>query len=81
MKKQREAEKSAADVQSQYDELIKRQKMNDPDVMEFKVYFRQVQEVQGKLIMLLENIRGKDPETAKGLIEALHKLGEKYSAV
>lgn len=81
VKKQREAEKSAADVQSQYDELIKRQKMNDPDVMEFKVYFRQAQEVQGKLRRLLENIRGKDPETAKGLIEALHKLGEKYSAV
>lgn len=81
LKKQREAEKSAADVQSQYDELIKRQKMNDPDVMEFKVYFRQAQEVQGKLIKLLENIRGKDPETAKGLTEALHKLGEKYSAV
>lgn len=81
VKKQKEAEKSAADVQSQYDELIKRQKMNDPDVMEFKVYFRQAQEVQGKLIRLLENIRGKDPETAKGLTEALHKLGEKYSAV
>lgn len=81
LKKQKEAEKSASEVQSQYDELIKRQKMNDPDVMEFKVYFRQAQEVQEKLIRLLENIRGKDPETAKGLIEALHKLGEKYSAV
>lgn len=81
LKKQSEAEKSAADVQSQYDELKRKQKMNDPDVMEFKVYFRQAQEVQGKLIKLLESIRSKDPETAKGLIEALHKLGEKYSAV
>lgn len=78
LKKQKEAEKSASEVQSQYDELIKRQKMNDPDVMEFKVYFRQAQEVQEKLSELLGRIEAKETSIAAGLKEAVRKLGEVY---
>ncbi|MBR3767553.1 MAG: DUF3102 domain-containing protein [Clostridia bacterium] len=76
--KQKQAESSAAEKQKQYEELLKKQKMNDPDVMEFKVYFRQAQEVQEKLTELLNRIRTKDNVTAKGLTEAIHKLGEVY---
>lgn len=81
LKKQKDAEKSAADLQSQYDELVKAQRMNNPAVMQFKIYFIQTQEIQEKLMNLLKRIREEDPETAQGLTEALHKLGEKYSAV
>ncbi len=78
MKKQREAEKSAADAQKQYDELMKEQRMNNPAVMQFKIYFMQTQEIQEKLMNLLERIRVEDPEIAKGLGAALGKLGELY---
>ena len=81
LKKQREAEKSAADLQSQYDELVKAQRMTNPAVMQFKIYFMQTQEIQEKLMNLLKRIREEDAEIAQGLTEALHKLGEKYSAV
>ncbi|MBR2410157.1 MAG: DUF3102 domain-containing protein [Clostridia bacterium] len=81
LKRQKEAEKTAADIEKHCEELRKEQRMNDPAVMQFKIYFMQTQEIQEKLMNLLKRIREEDPETAQGLTEALHKLGEKYSAV
>ena len=78
LKKKKAAEDSAVEAKKQYEELLKKQKMNDPDVMEFKVYFSQAQDVQKILIILLERIREKDPETAKGLGTALVAIGRKY---
>ncbi|MBR3975307.1 MAG: DUF3102 domain-containing protein [Clostridia bacterium] len=78
MQKKKAAESSAGEMQHKYDELLKKQKMNNPDVMSFKVYFEQAQDIYNKLSSLLGKIKENDAETAKGLTEALHKLGEMY---
>ncbi len=74
----KQAENDAKALQVQIDALKKEQKMNNPAVMEFKVYFSQAQEVQDKLINLLGKIREEDPETAGKLGSALAAVGKKY---
>lgn len=81
MQKKKAAESSAGEMQNKYDELLKKQKMNSPDVMEFKVYFRQAQDINKKLLLLLGEIKKNDAETATGLTEALHQLGKIYLGV
>lgn len=73
-----QAEKQAEDMKHYIEALKKEQKMNNPAVMEFKVYFSQAQEVQDKLINLLGKIKAEDPETAGKLGEALAAVGKKY---
>ncbi len=75
-----QAERIAHEKQQQIEALKKEHKMNNPAVMQFKIYFMQTQEIQEKLMNLLLRIREEDSETAKGLTEALHKLGEKYAS-
>ena len=74
----KQAENNAKALQVQIDALKKEQKMNNPAVMEFKVYFSQAQEVQDKLISLLGRIKAEDPETAGKLGAALEAVGKKY---
>ena len=78
IRKQHEAEEAAAEKLKAYEELRRQQKMNNPSVMEFKVYFSQAQEVQEKLISLLGKISEEDSETAGKLGAALAALGQKY---
>ncbi len=73
-----QAEKQAEDMKHYIEALKKEQKMNNPAVMEFKVYFSQAQEIQGKLINLLGKIKAEDSETAEKLGEALAAVGKKY---
>lgn len=73
-----QAEKQAEDMKHYIEALKKEQKMNNPAVMEFKVYFSQAQEVQDKLINLLGRIKAEDPETAGKLGAALEAVGKKY---
>ena len=78
IQKKNTAESSAIEMQKKYDGLLKKQKMSSPDVMSFKVYFEQAQEIRNKLNGLLIKIKNKDPETAQKLTAAMQELGRLY---
>lgn len=75
-KKQAEAESLAA--QHKIAELDAKIKMSDPDMMEFKQLFQQIQEIMLKLSQTKDKIKSKDEAQGEKLEQAISMFARQY---
>lgn len=80
LKEKNAAERAAKEATERAEELRKKAEMANPDVIEFKTVFVQVQQDMQRLQETINRIRGVDAGTAEKLSAALAALVGKYGA-
>ena len=70
------AERLRAEAEAKYETLRQQAQLSDPDVMEFKALFQQVQDDAGKLAAAFGRVKEKNPELAGKLAAAVAKMAE-----
>lgn len=73
------AEREAAKAQQTAADLQKQLQMSNPDIAEFKVHFKNVQEEMMKLRSTLDNIFTKDADCGRNLQEAMKALVKSFA--
>ncbi len=76
---QQAAEREAAKAQQTAADLQKQLQMSNPDIAEFKVHFKNVQEEMMKLRSTLDSIFTKDADCGSNLQEAMKALVKSFA--
>ena len=74
-----EAERMAKEAQERADAYRKQMEMSNPDVIEFKAVFREIQQNMARLLEIRAKVQADDPESADRLTAALNKFLQTYA--